>query len=83
MLTKDARARLRDVFEQLQRLDREIEDRSRDRAGVMRAARTEGFDVKIIRLVLQRRLQDPNDLAERERILDLYEKALDALGDDA
>ncbi len=39
-------------------------------------AKASGFDVKIIRQILQMRKQDAEDLAEQEQLLDLYKHAL-------
>jgi uncharacterized protein (UPF0335 family) len=82
-MSADARASLRDYFKRLRNIDAEVEAYSQDRAEVMRAAREAGFDVKAMRVVLQRRRQDPLDLAERDRFVEMYEKVIDATGDDA
>lgn len=71
---------LRDIFERLRRLDREIQDRSQDRADVMSEARAQGYDVKVVRLVLQRSLQDRDELSFREELVKKYEEILFSLG---
>lgn len=72
--------RLRDIFERLRRLDEEIKGFTQDRADLMSVARAEGYDVKVIRLVMQRSGQNPEDLKLREELVKMYEDVLSSIG---
>ena len=68
--------RLKGFIERLEQLEVEkiqIQEYMKD---VFGEAKTSGFDVKIIRQIIQMRKQDAEDLAEQEQLLDLYKHAL-------
>ena len=68
--------RLKSFIERLEQLEVEkiqIQEYMKD---VFGEAKSSGFDVKIIRQILQMRKQDAEDLAEQEQLLDLYKHAL-------
>ena len=68
--------RLKSFIERLEQLEVEkiqIQEYMKD---VFGEAKSAGFDVKIIRQILQMRKQDAEDLAEQEQLLDLYKHAL-------
>ena len=72
-------AALRDYFSNLQRIAGEIADLNDERGELFRAARADGFDPKIMRLVLQRAQQSSDALEERDQMVALYEKILSSL----
>lgn len=72
--------RLRDIFRRLRGVDEEIKQYTQDRADLMSEARAEGYDVKVIRLVLQRSGQDRDELNFREELVKIYEEVLFSLG---
>ena len=68
--------RLKGFIERLEQLEVEkiqIQEYMKD---VFGEAKASGFDVKIIRQIIQMRKQDAEDLAEQEQLLDLYKYAL-------
>lgn len=71
-----ARDRLKSFLERLERLEEEKKAISDDMKEVFAEAKGEGFDVKIIRMIMRIRKQDSNERAEQEAILDLYLHAL-------
>ena len=68
--------RLKSFIERLERLEADkiqVQEQMKD---VFGEAKSAGFDVKIIRQILQMRKQNAEDLAEKEELLDLYKHAL-------
>ena len=68
--------RLKSFIERLERLEADkiqVQEQMKD---VFGEAKSAGFDVKIIRQILQMRKQNAEDLAEQEELLDLYKHAL-------
>lgn len=78
-----AGARLREIITRLSRIDAEMAALGEDKSAIRQQAKGEGFDVKIINIVMNRRRRDPEALAETDALVEMYEKALNALGDDA
>jgi uncharacterized protein (UPF0335 family) len=69
--------------EQLQSLIMRIERLEEDKANILAdirevfaEAKSQGFDVKIMRQVLRLRKMEEHDYKEQEEILDLYKRAL-------
>ncbi|WP_337997207.1 DUF2312 domain-containing protein [Oleispirillum naphthae] len=69
--------------DQLQSLIMRIERLEEDKANlladireVFAEAKSQGFDVKIMRQVLRLRKMEEHDMKEQEEILDLYKRAL-------
>ncbi|NRA87561.1 MAG: DUF2312 domain-containing protein [Rhizobiales bacterium] len=71
-----ARDRLRTFIERVERLEAEKKAITDDMKEVFAEAKGEGFDVKILRMIIRIRKQDSNERAEQEAILDLYLHAL-------
>ena len=68
--------RLKSFIERLERLEADkiqIQEQMKD---VFGEAKASGFDVKVMRQIIQMRKQDAEDLAEQEELLDLYKRAL-------
>lgn len=73
---KIAADRLQTFIERIERLSEERRAISADIAEVYREAKSLGFDVETIKLVIRRRTM-PSDVAEaRGSLLDVYERAL-------
>ncbi|MCJ8322768.1 MAG: DUF2312 domain-containing protein [Rhizobiales bacterium] len=72
-----ARDRLKSFIERAERLEQEKKAITDDMKEVFSEAKGEGFDVKVIRLILAIRKQDSNERSEQEAILDLYLRALE------
>ncbi|MER2508017.1 DUF2312 domain-containing protein [Amaricoccus sp.] len=71
-----AEDQLRAFIERLERLDEEKKELSEQIKEVMAEAKGNGFDTAAIRSILRIRKQKPEEVAEREAILDLYKQAL-------
>lgn len=71
-----AKDRLKSFIERVERLEEEKKAISDDMKEIFAEAKGEGFDVKIIRMIIRIRKQDSNERAEQEAILDLYLHAL-------
>lgn len=78
-----AKTRLRDFFERIERLQEEIDALNADKSEVYQEAKAEGFDVKIMRIVVSRRQMDRAELEQRDALIDLYESVVKGLGGEA
>lgn len=68
--------RLKQIVEKVERLEderREIAEQIRE---VLAEAKSDGFDVKILRQILRLRRMKPHDRSEQEELLELYKAAL-------
>lgn len=68
--------RLKQIVENVERLEderREIAEQIRE---VLAEAKSDGFDVKILRQILRLRRMKPHDRSEQEELLELYKAAL-------
>ena len=70
--------RLRSFVERIERLEEEKVALSADIHEVYAEAKGAGFDIKVMRHLIQLRKMDKDDRSEMEAILDVYERALDA-----
>ena len=71
-----AKAQLRSLFERVERLNEEANAINRDKAEVFAEAKAQGFDPKIMKIVLSRRQMDRTEVVERDDMIRLYEDAL-------
>ncbi len=69
-------AELRQFVERIEQLDAEKRDIADQRKEVMQEAKGRGFATAIISEIVKLRRMKPDDLAEREAILDMYRAAL-------
>jgi uncharacterized protein (UPF0335 family) len=76
VMTTTAQGRLVTIIERLERLDEDKQAVLGDIKEVFAEAKGEGYDVKVLRKVLQVRKQDRAKRQEEEAILDLYLSAL-------
>ena len=67
---------LRSYIERIERLEGEKAAIAADVREVYAEAKSNGFDVKIMRQVLRLRKLDHDDRSEQEALLDLYKRAL-------
>lgn len=70
---------LRSFVERVERLREEVAALNEDVKEVYAEAKGEGYDVKIMKLVIGRRAKDPSALEEQDALVGVY---LDALGTD-
>lgn len=71
---------LKSIVERIERLEEEKKTISDDIKEVYAEAKGNGYDVKVLRMVIRIRKRDAQERAEEEAILDLY---LQAVGDQA
>jgi uncharacterized protein (UPF0335 family) len=71
-----AQDRLRSFIERIERLTEEKSALAADIREVFSEAKGNGFDVKIMRLIIKLRAMDSGDRQEQEALLDLYKAAL-------
>ncbi len=67
---------LRQFIEQIEQLDAEKADIAAQRSGVLQEAKGRGYSTAIIREIVKLRRMKPDDLAEREAVLEIYRSAL-------
>jgi uncharacterized protein (UPF0335 family) len=68
---------LRQFIERIEQLDSEKADIAEQRKEVLAEAKGRGYSTPIIREIVKMRKMKPDDLAEREAVLDMYRRALD------
>ena len=71
-----AKEQLRQLIERLERLDEEIKALNSDKKDVYTEAKSNGFDVKVMREILKLRRADADERQEFESVLELYCRAL-------
>lgn len=69
--------RLLSLVQRIERIDDEIKNLRADRSDVFAEAKSAGFDVPILRLILKRRKVDRETLEEMDDLLVAYERAID------
>lgn len=69
---------LRSFIQRIERLEEDLTGLKQDRAEIYSELKGEGFDPKIVRMIVRRRKRDPQEVREEEEIMALY---LEALGD--
>lgn len=67
---------LRAFIERVERLDEEIKALNEDKKEIFAEAKGNGFDTKVMKIILRERRQDPSELLEIEALLELYKAAL-------
>lgn len=68
--------RLRAYVARIERIEGEIDELNNDKRDVYAELKSEGFDPKILRIVMRRRQVDRAELDEAEALVALYEDAL-------
>ena len=69
--------RLRSLIERIERLEEEKKALSEDIRDIYAEAKSAGFDVKIMRTIINLRKMNASDREEQQYLLDTYRKALD------
>jgi uncharacterized protein (UPF0335 family) len=72
--------RLKSFVERIERIEEDIKALNDDRKDVYLEAKSDGFDVKILREIIKLRKQDKDERDERETLLDLYLRAIETAG---
>lgn len=77
-----AGAQIRAILERVERMEEEKKAVADDIKEIYAEAKGNGFDTKVLRLIVRRRKQDAAERAEQEALLDIYEHAIgDAPGE--
>lgn len=71
-----AGAKLRAFFERIERMEEEKKAIADDIKEIFAEAKGNGFDTKIMRVMMRRRKQDAVERAEHDALVHLYSKAL-------
>jgi uncharacterized protein (UPF0335 family) len=69
---------LRAIVERIEHIEGEISELTESKKEIFLEAKSNGFDVKILREVIRVRKQDPKERDERESLLDVYLQAIKA-----
>jgi uncharacterized protein (UPF0335 family) len=72
---------LRSIVARVERLQEEIDALNMDKSEVFKEAKGNGFDIKTLKKLIQRRRVQASDLQEQDALLELYEAAVN--GDDS
>lgn len=67
---------LKQFVERYEQLESEKKDVMEQQKELMAEAKGRGYDTKVMRLVMKRRKRKPDELAEEEAVLEVYENAL-------
>jgi uncharacterized protein (UPF0335 family) len=70
--------RIRSFVERIEHLDTELQELSEQKKEVFAEAKSEGFDVKILKEIIKLRKEDKNERDERETLLDMYMRAMES-----
>lgn len=68
--------RLRNLVERIEHIEAEIKELNEGKKEIYTEAKSNGFDVKILREVVRRRKQDQEERDEQESLLETYLNAL-------
>lgn len=68
--------RLRSIIERVERLEEERKALASDIKDIFAEAKSAGFDVKVIRVILKERKQEPAEVDEQLTLRDIYRRAL-------
>ena len=69
---------LRTIVERIGHIDEEIKELNEAKREIFTEAKSNGFDVKVLREVIRIRRQDKQERDEHETLLDLYMRAIEA-----
>jgi uncharacterized protein (UPF0335 family) len=67
---------LKSIVERIEHVEEEIKDLRGDKGEIYQEAKSNGFDVKVLRKVIAIRKMDPAARSEQETILETYMHAL-------
>ena len=68
---------LRTIVERIEHIDEEIKELNEAKREIFTEAKSNGFDVKILREVIRVRKKDKQERDEQETLLDLYMQAIE------
>jgi uncharacterized protein (UPF0335 family) len=68
--------RILSIIERIEHIDEELKALNEGKKEIFSEAKGEGFDVKVLKQILQLRKQDKEERDEQESLLDLYLRAM-------
>ncbi len=74
-----AGGQLKQYIERVERLKEEIAGLNEDVSEVFKEAKGNGFDTKIMKIIIKERAMDKDALDEQETLLDVYKRAIGML----
>ena len=69
---------LRAIVERIEHIDEEVKELNEAKREIFAEAKSNGFDVKVLREVIRIRKKDKQERDEQETLLDLYMHAIEA-----
>ena len=69
--------KLRSFIERIERLNADIAGLNADKADIFKEAKSDGFDPKIMKVVIRRRAMTTAEAAAQDDLVTLYERAID------
>lgn len=79
MQNSDESLKLKKFIENIERLEEDKKEISREISDVYKEAKATGFDIKVIRRIISLRKMDPDKRAELEILTESYKEALGML----
>ena len=76
-----AKEQLKSIVERIERLEEEKKGISASIKEVYSEAKANGFDTKILKMIVKLRKKEANEREEEQSLLDLYMSALDMIQD--
>ena len=67
---------LRTIVERIEHIDEEIKELNEGKREIFTEAKSNGFDVKVIREIVRLRKQDQKEREEHESLLEVYMRAI-------
>lgn len=75
-MTDTTGAELRSFIERFERLAQEKTEIADQQKSVLAEAKGRGYDAAVLREIIKQRAMNPDDLAERDAVLEMYKSAL-------
>ena len=69
--------RIRSFVERIEQIETELKELTEAKKEIFSEAKGEGFDVKVLKVILKLRKQDQDERDEHETLLDVYMRAMD------
>ena len=69
---------VRVIVERIEHVEEEIRELNEAKKEIFQEAKSNGFDVKVLREIVRLRKQDQKEREERESLLDVYLRAINA-----
>jgi uncharacterized protein (UPF0335 family) len=72
--------RIRSFVERIEQIEAELKELTEAKKEIFSEAKSEGFDVKVLKEIIKLRKQDQDERDEHETLLDVYMRAMDEAG---